>query len=208
MKVLVFGLLTITFVSSGCLMNPPLRQKPIYPDKDLKEILIRGYYSPEDKGRVKELERDMRERGRIKAWESFEEKYPHLLDRGDEGFIYTGKMFCYNETREKNLVFDKNLKARLYDKKGNLLSEDFLRWDGRLIPESQSVISYIPYHHEGYKIHIVSLKGKEEVILEDLYSSSQKELREKSYIDNSSYRAGAGWTFDEKSECHIAPPPI
>ena len=161
MKVLFFGLLTMIFFSWSCSvkqLNPP--REPNYPDKDLKEIIIRGKYVPEDKERVKEYERDMRERGRIEAWESFEEKYPHLLDKGDENFIHSERMYCYNETSRKEPVFDKNLRARLYDKKGNLLSEDFLRWDGALLPEFQSVVVYIPYHHEGYKIHIVNFKGK------------------------------------------------
>ena len=146
MKVLFYILFAMIFFSWSCSvkqLNPP--REPNYPDKDLKEIIIRGKYVPEDKERVKEYERDMRERGRIEAWESFEEKYPHLLDKGDEGFTYTGEMYCYNETSEKNPVFNKNLRARLYDKKGNLLSEDFLRWDGSFLPIFLIIMKGIRY---------------------------------------------------------------
>ena len=36
------------------------------------------------------------------------------------------------------------------------------------ILSSRSVISYLPYYDEGHKIHIVRLKGKKEVFLEEL----------------------------------------
>ena len=141
----------------------------------------------------------------MKEGESLEERYPSI---GKERFFYTEDMYCYNAKSNKEPVFNKNLKARLYDKEGNLLSEDFLRWDGPLSPELQGVISYIPYHNEGHNILIVSLKEKKEVILEDLYFQSQKSLRNNSVIYTSSSYNGSWWIFDEASECHLSPPLI
>ena len=215
MKFVVYLLFIVTSFSCSCLekKEEPLR-KPVYSNKDLKEIIFRGTYHPENPGRAKEL-------------------FNHSKSRE----------YCYNKTKivDRKPVFKDNLKARLYDKEGNLLTEDFLRlWnpenydeEGRysedylkkrnytppgviprpiFTPEEgilslRGVISYLPYDEEGYEIRIVRLEGRKEVILEDSgLISHQSELREKSYVDNippSDYhRRYNKWLFDEKRECH------
>ena len=73
MKMLFCMLFTVIFFSSGCSVKRSLLQKPIYPDKNLKEIIIKGYHAPEDK-KVKELEKYIRERGLMEEWESLIKK--------------------------------------------------------------------------------------------------------------------------------------
>ena len=224
------------------------KEKPVYSNKDLKEIIFRGTYYPENPGELEEIEKDYRERGLLKKGETLKEKYPDLFNkRGKELFKHSSsREYCYNKTKivDRKPVFKDNLKARLYDKEGNLLSEDFLRlWNPenydeegrysedylrrqyyappgaletpehlRMTPEEgilslRTVISYLPYDERGYKIRIVRLEGRKEVIIDDSgLIFHQSELREKSYVDNippSDYRRRYNkWLFDEKRECH------
>ena len=215
MSSVFFGILCL--FSLGCPVKGgvPTHRKPVYPDKDLKEIKVYGSYFAEDKKALEELKQELLTNERcdknditrrcvqpslpsercyksdrirrciqpsLYIGETLEEALRNRFSGlGEEGFSYSQyREYCYNETEEenKNPVFNKNLRARLYDREGNLLSEDFLRWDGRSIPKSQSVISYLPYRDEGYKIHVVRLKGKREVILYDIRTPTQSRLRE------------------------------
>ena len=72
------------------------------------------------------------------------------------------------------------------------------------ILSSRSVISYLPYHDEGHKIHIVRLKGKKEVFLEELSVTPLSEIIRRNVPMESYHR---GYKFNEKSQCHIAPGP-
>ena len=212
-------LLFLFTVSCSCLgkktEDKPI--EPVFPDKELKEIIISGWYYPQNRERDPELRK--------------------------EHFGYSGKRYCYSETNEgeKKPVFNDNLRVRLYSKEGKLLSEDFLRLEypenydeeGRyseaylreqyesrperyqmpgyvpLTPEdgilsSRSVISYLPYYDEGHEIHIVRLKGKKEVFLEELSVTPLSEIIRRNVPMESYHR---GYKFNEKSQCHIAPGP-
>ena len=241
MSSVVFGILCL--FSLGCPVKGgvPAFRKPVYPDKNLKEIKVYGNYFPEDKQALKELKQELLTNERcdknditrrcvqpslpsercyksdrirrciqpsLYIGETLEEalktRYSHV---GKESFRYSRyREYCYNETEKenKNPVFNKNLRARLYDKEGNLLSEDFLRWNGRSIPESQSVISYLPYHDEGYEFRVVRLKEKKEIVLKKIEIYTQEELREIThYVQNNSTKR-EGWVYNEERECHIA----
>ena len=65
------------------------------------------------------------------------------------------------------------------------------------------VTSYLPYHDEGYKIHVVRLKGETEIILHDIGTPTQSRLRELSHVQNH-ITEREGWVYNEESECHIA----
>ena len=172
MSSVVFGILCL--FSLGCPVKGgvPAYRKPVYPDKDLKEIKVYGSYSSIEGG----------------------------------GFVYSRyREYCYNETEEENKkpVLDENLWTKLYNKEGNLLSKDFLRLGGKLYPESQNIISYLPYRDEGYEFRVVRLKGKKEVVLKKIEIYTQEELRELSYVDNE-FNQREGWVYNEERECHIA----
>ena len=123
----------LSCVAERYILHPPPLPPIVYPDKEIAEIFIYGHYTPKDPSRLERLKREIIEEGWVKEGESFEEKYSHFLDEGDESFTFSGGNYCYNKTKTKdkksvphhNLI----LKARLYDKKGNLLEEDFLRLD-------------------------------------------------------------------------------
>ena len=129
MKFVVYLLFIVTSFSCSCLEKPLPPEKPKFPNTNLKEIVFHGTYYPENPEELEEIKRDYRERGLLKKGETLKEKYPDLLDDGDENFIYSGMRYCYNKikTEDRKPVFKDNLKARLYDKEGNLLTEDFLR---------------------------------------------------------------------------------
>ena len=73
----------------------------MFPDKELKEIIIRGRYYPQNRERDPELRK--------------------------EHFGYSGKRFCYSETNEgeKKPVFNDNLRVRLYSKEGQIAFRGF-----------------------------------------------------------------------------------
>ena len=202
----------------GCLVKDPNARSPIYPDKSLKEIIIGGSYRAENPKEVEELKKELlrrpictkenRDRGeRCGLWEgeTFEDRLKNRPYVGKERFIYTEQLFCYNQMKEDKPILNKNLRARLYDKEGNLITEDFLRIDGPIDRKSQGVISYIPYNEEGVSIRIVRLKGKKEIILKKLGMFSESKLKKESTI----FVGGCcnwNWEFDEKKECHVSPP--
>ena len=222
MSSVVFGILCL--FSLGCPVKGgvPAFRKPVYPDKDLKVIVVHGRYYPENKKALEELKQELLTNERcdkndrtircprpsLYIGETLEEalktRYSHV---GKERFHYSRyREYCYNETEEKgtNPVFNKNLRARLYDREENLLSEDFLRQDGRSIPGSQSVISYLPYLDEGYEFRVVRLKGKKEIVLKQIEIYTQEELREITHYVQNNITKREGWVYNEERECHIA----
>ena len=203
-------ILSLLFISTLLFCGCPEKRGPlpelVLPDKDLKEIIISGWYWPEDPERVKAIEEAYRRRGLIKEWESFEEKYPEALRAGDERFSYSWWAYCYNETRDKEPVFNKKFRVRLYNREGQLLTEDFLRLEfpdsnNRKIP---SIIVYLPYHEKGHKISTVKLEGKKEIFIGDqkIPFLSYDELISKTVPPY----ARRGYKFNEETQCHIAPP--
>ena len=191
--------LFITLVLCGCSKK---REPPVLPNKDLEVIILNGWYAPPNsKEELKTLEKRLQEEGRLRKGESVEDKYPHRLK---ERFSYSETYYCYNKEKEMKPIFSKSLRARLYNQEGQMLTEDFLRWDGPPIPKSQSVISYIPYHKEGYEIRIVKLEGirkKREVILKELGVAPKSMLIEHSRFPF----PDGGYVYDDKSQCHISP---
>jgi len=239
----------VCVLSLGCPVKGalPAFRKPVYPDKNLKEIVVYGHYYPENKNALKELKKELLENERctpqfitvpnpnigkcpdkhkpcdtsertirisgrceypsLKVGETLEEALKNRFSNvGKEGFDYSRyREYCYNETdrEDKESVLDKNVLARLYDREGRLLSEDFLRWRWEFDLESQSIISYLPYHDEGYKFRVVRLKGKRETVLYETEIYTQEELREFSYVQNHITERD-GWVYNEERECHIA----
>ena len=188
MKWFFYLLFIVSVLFGGCLrrkIQEPSFPKPVFPDKELKEIFIYGGYYPENR----------------------EEKDPALRK---ERFGYAGIHYCYNETEEykKQPVFKDNLRVRLYSGEGKLLTEDHLRIYGSIDPSSQTVSSYLPYHDEGYTFRVVRLKGKKEVSLWETKAHDRFYLMERSgVLDGPIRRSGRGWVFDEEKECHRVPGP-
>ena len=65
--------------------------------------------------------------------ETFEEALNRFSYIGKETFSYSRhREYCYNETREadRKPIFKKELRARLYDKEGKLLSRGLFKMGG------------------------------------------------------------------------------
>ena len=215
MKISFFTLL-VFILSCNCVVKTP----PIdYPDKNLQEFIIYGKYRPTLEEFKTELlnrpicpKNDWRTKdcGLVEG-ETFEEALKNRFTGvGKEGFTYSGSYYCYNKTEEykKPPIYKKNLKIKLYDKQGNLLSEDFLRQREKSpIPDFQSVYAYVPYHENAGKIYITKQEDKKEVIIKDLFLGfpTQTELRKRSALYKV-YNDVGGWTYKPKEECHLAPP--
>ena len=97
---------------------------------------------------------------------------------------FEGKSYCYEIKKDKESLFKKNLKARLYDKEGNILAEDYLRCDRNLdgteTCDKQSTPSlnfYLPYSKKAYKIQVVEIEDGKEIILNEKQLLSYNELK-------------------------------
>ena len=102
----------------------------IFPDTELKQIIIRGYYYPENSERVKEIEKELREDGFLKEGETLKEKYPEELEKGKERYEHETAKYCYKAVKiedRKNCYHNDNLRVRLYDREGKMIAEDCLR---------------------------------------------------------------------------------
>ena len=102
------------------------------------------------------------------------------------------KSYCYGIKPDKESVFNTNLKARLYDKKGNRLAEDYLRCDRYLDKtktchtyDQPSLNFYLPYSKKAYKVKVVKKENEEEIILNEMKLFSHEEI-----INSKIYRKG------------------
>ena len=109
--------------------NLSAEELSIFPDKELKQILIRGVYYFENSEEVKEIEEDYRKSGKLKEGETLKEKYPWMYDIGKERYIHTNVYHCYNavKTKDRERCHKDNFRVRVYDKQGQIIAEDCLR---------------------------------------------------------------------------------
>ena len=109
--------------------NLSAEELSIFPDTELKQILIRGSYYPENPEEVKEIEEDYRKRGKLKEGEILQEKYSWMHDIGKEKYTHTNVHHCYNvvKTTDRERCYKDNFRVRIYDKEGQMIAEDCLR---------------------------------------------------------------------------------
>ena len=179
-------LLSLALFSCFSMELPP---EPEIPDKDLKEIVVYSNYYPEEEDRPANYD-------------------PSMATRP---FQYSSDHYCYNKKKEKEPVYDKDLKARLYDKKsGKLLVEDFLRKEEHPDPTVISLVLYLPYKEvkEG-KIHIVRIKeGKEDLIsILDCCASHESLVKDAAAYEfyTKSGRQSFDYRYNKELDCYISP---
>ena len=169
-----------------------LPPEPEIPDRDLKEIVVYSNYYPDE-----------------------EESRPANYDpsTADRPFQYSSDHYCYNKKKEKELVYDKSLKARFYDKKsGKLLVEDFLRKEEHPDPTVISLVLYLPYREvkEG-EIHIVRIKeGKEDLIsILDCCASHESLVRAAAAYEFYKKKGGpfgfGYYRYNKELDCYLSP---
>lgn len=174
------------------------------PDEDLKDILIIGVYYPEDKSQVKKAKKILREWGMLNE-KTFEEDHPGV---GKEAFSPHTVHYCYdkNTIKEdlsvKDRIVDKRFKARLYDKEGNTLAENFPRMQKYDDRDSYYVMIYLPYNNKGHNIQFFRLNGDEEILLKTLNFYSHKALRRTYWDDGLGQRTSLGDFGRYKTRCH------
>ena len=185
----------------------------------LQEIKIFGTYYAGGLEEIEDYEKYYRERGVLEEGETLADspQTAHKLEYlGKERFRIAKKpvIYCYekilDEDREKALVFNPNLRARMYDREGNLLAEDILRDErpGR-DPFLRLTVAYLPYLNNGnVVIRIVRLEGEEEVLLDELPGiHSYETLKEHDQADRNSnlHIYGHGYKFYPTNEFTKAP---
>ena len=189
-----------------------------YPDKSLEEIILLGEYHPKDiqdetKRRQKKYEncrwyyKDHSQEYIDRQCEDELTKKENEITQEDS-FNYSGINYCYNEVKDKYPVYDKKLVARLYDKQGKILAEDYPRCDRDLDgtancdkQNSPGVTIYLPYNDKGHEMQIVNLKEKKEFIVykRDVFTQSILTETDLSKIRHS-------YTYDKELQCFIAFP--
>ena len=101
------------------------------------------------------------------------------------------------------------LKRKNYTPPGALQRSLWTAEEGIL--EGRAILAYVPYDKNSYKIRIVRLEGKNEVILESFgggYHIKKSELIELYYAAPASAYRGYGYDYNEESQCHISPGPM
>ena len=149
--------------------------------KELREIKVYGTYYSGDPKEIEDIEEYYRKRGVLKEGESLAD-IPYLAHK----LVYLGKerlrirsrpvIYCYgrisDEDRESAVVFNTDLRARMYDREGNLLAEDVLRdrIPGRH-PFAKFTAAYLPYLKNGdVVLRFVRLEKGEEIVFYELKS--------------------------------------
>ena len=188
----LYLLLALLLVSCGSVDRPsvPVIPEPEIPDRQLKEIVVYGSYYPDEE-------------------ESRPANYnPSTAYRP---FNYNSKYYCYNDKKEKEPVYDKSLKFRLFDKEsGKQLMEDFLRREEHPDQVIISLVLYLPYREvKKGEIHIVRIKeGKEDLIkILGCCASHESLVKDAAAYEfyTKSGRQSFDYRYNKELDCYISP---
>ncbi len=192
----------------------------------LREIMIWGSYNSGDKRDEREMIEYLKELHGIEDLEELEEYYrrtgyleedetikDRISDRRKDRFGYAGIAYCHKKVPERQRVYkftvdpklrDPNrstpdLRARLYDGRGNFLSEAPLRSLHYYEPYSNtwSVKAYIPYHPEARRLIVVRLEGNKEINLE------KEEVDDRLYTLEELQSGRTTAVYDNGSDCYV-----
>lgn len=130
-----------------------------------------------------------------------ERKNPHkfcdIEVRQKDKIQFQRQSYCYDIDKYKESVFKESLKAKLYDKAGNILDEDYIRC-GRYLDGVENcdekthsyLIFYLPYLKQAHKIKIIKQETDQEITLNEKELLSYQEIKESN-------------NYFEWSNCHI-----
>ena len=194
--------ITIGFAAAAVLALPPFA----HPDKDLEQVVVRGWYQPADPHRLDEFRDEVARQGRLGPGETFEEKYANLLDAVNEQFGITGMSYCYDRRPPRQPVFGGDIRIRLYDWNNRMLAENPMRRDDTR-SDAALLVGRLPYRDAGHEIRIVRVRGREETVLETRPLQSRTELVRfaEPYGGLSSTR-WPGWNFNPDTRCFVSGP--
>lgn len=209
MKFLILIAFSVNSLAMSLLTDKP---EELHDVLELHEIKFFGDYFAGDPGEIERSEKYYREAGVLKEGESLADSWQtaHKLEYlGKERFDTSSKplIYCYNkisdEDRESALVFNPNLRARMYDENENLLAEDILRdsHPGR-DPFVKLTVAYLPYLKNGdVIIRVIRLEKEGEVVLYELKGLNSHENLQAQEHNRNPY----GYRLDkhEKTPCYM-----
>ena len=184
------------------------------PTKELREIKVYGIYFSGDPKEIEDTEEYYRKRGTLKEGETLADSWQtaHKLEYlGKERFHIssTPMIYCYGKItdkhRESAVVFNPDLRARMYDRKGKLLAEDVLRdsHPGR-DRFAKLTVTYLPYLENGdVAIRFVRLEGDKEIVLRELEGLFSHENLQEQERSKGRYRYGLYYSEDQKTFCYM-----
>ena len=196
-------------LSCSCLESRSPSSELTFPDTELKEIIIRGNYSPGGQKSLEALKKWLVKEGKLKEGESITEALKdEYKDYIREYFNYSEMLYCYQTTNNKESDLSHDLRARLYDKEGKMLTEDKFRF---VYPDvgdfSRIVVAYLTYHNEGHEIRVVRLEKQKEMLIETFEFDSYSVVRDSTRPDTP-FLLNEGYTFDKETQCHHGPGPM
>ncbi|MCY4512755.1 MAG: hypothetical protein OXB86_03605, partial [Bdellovibrionales bacterium] len=116
-------------LSCSCLESRSPSSELTFPDTELKEIIIAGRYSSGGQKSVEALKKWLVKEGKLKERESITKALKdEYKDYIKEYFNYSEMRYCYHTANNKESDLNHDLKARLYDKVGKMLTEDNFRF--------------------------------------------------------------------------------
>ena len=138
----------------------------------------------------------------------FRSKYDK--SNSEKPFDSFAEAFCYDKVKNKTPILDRSLRARLYDKAGNLLAEDFIRsfrpYSTDREPSSARKMPYIqiyfPYHDNGSEFRLVKIKNGRETTFFTSHLPSESKLKE--YVGKYVTRFNHyNWEYSAELECFL-----
>ena len=193
MKYLFYFLfLFSSFISCESILYKQLKHDPPSkpPNEPIKEIRFNAHYWPkntEEEKRAIKIDYDHCLLRRQKE-ENPHKHCEYLKAREEDSVHFESKAYCYDIKQDKESPFKKNLKARLYDKEGNILVEDYLRCDRNLDgtetcdkETTPHLNFYLPYSKQAYEMKVIKTEGAKEIVLNEIKLLSYEEIRKSVY---------------------------
>ena len=173
------------------------------PNKPIKEIRFDIWYqakhTEEEKKQVRINYNSCLLRHQDK--ENPHESCEYIEVREEDRIRFEGGHYCYDTKKDKESIFNKNLKARLYDRNGSVLAEDYLRCDRHLdmtktchTYTQPSLNFYLPYSKKADKVEVIKIEDGQEVFLKEIryskYGSKKKLLNYDEITKSNTYYKG------------------
>ena len=133
-------------------------------------------------------------------------EYCHIKVRTEDHIYFKYKSYCYDIKKDKETPFNKSLKAKLYDKNGNILAKDYLRCDRNLDgtddchKETQPSLNfYFPYFKTADRVEVIKIEDGKEIVVKQTeyfsYSIYDNKILNHKEIQQSK-------TYFKESNCH------
>ena len=194
--VYILGSSLILFSCIGVFYNKTRQPSSIPSNKSVQEIRFVGWYRPEpiaeeQKNLMLHYKECIKEAGKFE--ENPDIHCDRMVFRKKPRLRFEAEQYCY-ESEHKTPVFNKNLKARLYDKEENVLAEDYLRCLSSDLCHTKSspmLIFYLPYFEKADKVQVIKIQGAKEILLNEEKLSHPDKIKDTRFSG-----------YSKKTNCH------